>query len=128
MTFQMVPVNFVGQSYESRSRSLSSQVTMNLIPEFVPTGKTQSALMSWPGSKSFSTGSNSDRGMHVFAGVLYKISGTTLESISSAGVRTTIGTVDGSNPCIFADDGFTMRIATGSKDYQVIGGVLSVII
>lgn len=125
MTFQATPVNFVGQSYTHRSRSLSAQVTMNLIPEFVPTGKTKTALISWPGSKLFSDGSGLDRGMHVFAGVLFKISGTTLESITSLGARTTVGTVLGSQPCIFADDGSTMRIATGSRDYQVIGTVFS---
>ena len=125
MTFRSVPLNFVGASYQHRSRSLSSQVTMNLIPEFVPSGKTQSALTSWPGSKSFSSGSGADRGMHVFSGTLYKVSGTTLESIDSNGARTSIGTIDGSNPCIFADDGNTMRIATGSKDYQLVGGAFS---
>jgi len=128
MRFQSVPVNFIGGSYAHRSRSLSSQVTMNLIPEFVPSGKTQSALTSWPGSKSFSAGGGiSDRGMHVFAGILYKVSGNNLEKIDSNGIRTTIGTIDGLKPCIFADDGNTMRIATGSKDYQLIGNVLSVI-
>lgn len=129
MRFQSVPVNFIGGSYTHRSRSLSSQVTMNLIPEFVPSGKTQSALTSWPGSKSFSAGTTAaDRGMHVFAGTLYKVSGTTLESIASNGARTVIGTVDGTKPCVFANDGFTMRIATGSKDYQLKSGVLSEIV
>tara|TARA_R110000851_G_scaffold88070_10_gene192205 strand:+ start:911 stop:2224 length:1314 start_codon:yes stop_codon:yes gene_type:complete len=98
---------------------------MNLIPEFIPSGKTQSALTNWPGAKPFTSGSGADRGMHVFAGTLYKVSGTTLEGIASNGTRTTIGTVDGFKPCIFADDGNTMRIATGSKDYQLISGVLS---
>lgn len=125
MTFQATPVNFVGQSYTHRSRSLSAQVTMNLIPESIPTGKTQSALTSWPGLRSFSSGIGADRGLHVFAGVLYKVSGTTLESINNVGIRTIVGTIPGSNPCIFADDGNTMRIATGSADYQVIGGVFS---
>ena len=125
MTFQAQPVNFVGQSYTHRSRSLSSQVTMNLIPESLPTGKTQSALTSWPGLKPFSSGSGADRGMHVFAGVLYKVSGTALESINNAGVRTAIGAIPGFAPCIFADDGNTMRIATGNADYQVVSGVFS---
>lgn len=125
MTFKAVPIDFIGGSYQHRSRSLSSQVTMNLIPEFMASGKTQSALTAWPGSKSFSSGSGADRGMHVFAGTLYKVSGTTLESIDVSGTRTTIGTVDGSKPCVFADDGNTMRIATGSKDYQLVSGVFS---
>ena len=126
MTFQTVPVDIVGQSYEHRSRALSSQVTMNMIPEFVLSGRSQTALTNWPGTKSFSTSAFlNDRGMHVMSGTLFKISGTTLESISSTGVRTTIGTIAGSNYCVFADDGTTMRIATGSKDYIYDGVTLS---
>ena len=126
MTFQATPVNFVGQSYAHRSRSLSSQVTMNMIPEFVPTGKTESAMTSWPGSKLMSSGGGgADRGMHVFAKELYKVTTNTLFKIDSLGNQTSLGTIQGTNPCIFADDGFTMRIATGSQDYLVTGGVLS---
>lgn len=127
MTFTAIPVNFVGSSYTHRSRSLSSQVTMNLIPESVPTGKAQSALTSWHGSKSFSSGSGIDRGVHVFADELYKVTTNTLFKISSTGVQTSLGTIQGANPCVFADDGFTMRIATGGEDYLVTGGVLSVL-
>jgi hypothetical protein len=127
MTFESVPVNIVGSSYSHRSRSLSSQVTMNLIPEVTPSGKSQSAMTSWYGAKSFSSASGIDRGLHVFAGELYKVTGNTLYKISSSGVQTSLGAIQGSNPCIFADDGFTMRIATGSQDYLVTGGALSVL-
>jgi len=127
MTFRPVPVNFVGQSYTHRSRSLSSQVTMNLIPEFVPTGKTESALTSWYGSKAWSAGSGLDRGIHNFSGVLYKVTTNTLYSVDSLGNQTPLGTIQGSAPCIFTDDGVTMRIASGGEDYLVTGGVLSVL-
>ena len=127
MTFESVPVNIVGSSYSHRSRSLSSQVTMNLIPEVTPSGKSQSAMTSWYGAKSFSSASGIDRGLHVFAGELYKVTGNTLYKISSLGVQTSLGAIQGSSPCIFADDGFTMRIATGSQDYLVTGGALSVL-
>ena len=127
MTFQSVPVNFVGSSYAHRSRSLASQKTMNLIPEIVPSGKTEKALNNWYGSKAFSAASGVDRGMHVFANALHKVTDNTLFSIDSAGTQTSLGIIAGSNPCIFADDGFTMRIATGAQDYLVTGGVLSVL-
>lgn len=128
MKFTPTPINFIGGSYAHRSRSLSSQVTMNLIPESILSGKSQTALTCWPGSKPFSlNGSGSDRGLHVFAGVLYKVTGSVLERISSTGERTEIGTISGSNPCIFADDGNTMRIATGSQDYQFVADTLTVI-
>ena len=125
MTFESVPVEVVGQTYQHRSRSLSSQRTVNLIPEFVLSGRSNTALTCWPGSKSFSDGSGQDRGMHVFQNTLYKVSGTTLESIDTSGSRTTIGTVNGSAPCIFANDGNSMRIATGNKDYIYDGTTLA---
>jgi hypothetical protein len=101
---------------------------MNLIPEAMQSGKSGSALTSWYGGKAWSSGAvDNDRGMHVFAGVLYKVTGETLYSVASDGAQTSIGTIAGANPCIFADDGYTMRIATGNNDYTLSAGVLSVI-
>jgi hypothetical protein len=126
MTFKTIPVDVVGQSYQHRSRSLSSQVTMNLIPEFTPSGRAQKALTCWPGDKSFSSdNSGIDRGLHVFSDQLYKVTGDTLYRIESSGVQTSIGTILGSNPCVFADDGNSMRIATGSRDYIYDGSTLA---
>lgn len=99
---------------------------MGLIPEFVPTGKTEAAMTSWPGTKIFSTGTGGlDRGVHVFAKSLYKVTTNTLFKVDSLGNQTDLGTIQGTNPCVFADDGFTMRIATGSQDYLVTGDVLT---
>jgi len=126
MTFKTIPVDVVGQSYQHRSRSLSSQVTMNLIPEFTPSGRSQKALTCWPGDKAFSSdNSGIDRGIHVFSDQLYKVTGDTLYRIESNGTQTSIGTILGSNPCVFADDGNSMRIATGSRDYIYDGSTLA---
>jgi len=126
MTFKTVPVDVVGQSYQHRSRSLSSQVTMNLIPEFTPSGRSDKALTAWPGDKALTTGNGGvGRGLHVFKNELYKVTDTTLYKIDSNGVRAVIGTIAGSNPCIFADDGNSMRIATGALDYIYNGSVLA---
>lgn len=100
---------------------------MNMIPESIPTGKTQSSITSWYGSKSFSSGAGDDRGMHVFAGELYKVTDNTLYKIDSLGTQTSLGFIQGNAMCIFADDGVTMRIATGSQDYLVNGSSLSVL-
>ena len=127
MTFKTIPVDVVGQSYQHRSRSLSSQVTMNLIPEFTPSGRNQKALTCWPGDKSFSSGSGEGRGLYVFKNELYKVTGNTLYKIESNGVQTSVGTVGGSHPCVFADDGNSMRIATGGADYIYDGATLSLI-
>ena len=127
MPFQTLPVNIVGQTYQHRSRSLSNQVTMNLIPEFVISGKTETSLSAWPGSKAFSSGAGADRGMHVFKNELYKVSSSTLEKIGAGGVRTTVGTIAGTSPCVFADDGNEMRIASGGLDYISNGSTVAAI-
>ena len=123
--FQTVPVEVVGQTYQHRSRPLSSQVTMNLIPEFQLTGQSQTALISWPGSVNFAQGVGTDRGVHNFNGVLYQVSGTVLQSIDSLGVRTGHGTIAGSNRCIFANDSSTLVITTGGTGYLFDGTTLS---
>ena len=120
MTFQTVAVQIVGQTYQHRSRPLSSQRTMNLIPEFNVTGKKESSMNCWPGSKPYIVGTGSDRGYHVFNNVLYKVSGASLYSENSDKTETLIGTIAGTNRCIFANDGFSMIITTGGTGYQYV--------
>jgi hypothetical protein len=77
----------------------------------------------FPGLKAFYAGSGADRGMVVYLGQIYKVSGTSLISITSAGVATVRGSVPGSASCIFAisyDDaiaGYGLLIATEGKRY-----------
>jgi len=122
MTFKTVPIQIVGQTYQHRSRPLSSQRTLNLIPEFNVTGKKESSLTNWPGSKSFTLEGGTDRGMHVFNNVAYKVTGNTLKKINSDKTVTDIGTILGANRCIFANDGTNMIITTGGAGYQYVDG------
>lgn len=122
--FKPVPVSIVGQSYEHRSTAVSIQKTMNLIPAKELTGA-ESSLTSWPGLKSFYSGTGVNRGMHVFASELYKVTGNTLYKISSLGVATSLGTISGGGRCVFADDGTNMIITTGGDGYQLTGTTLT---
>ena len=117
-TFKPVSLNIVGQSYEHRSPAISKQRTINLIPQAELTGAAQSSLVSWYGSVPWSSGSGVGRGLYVFNGVLYKVSDQTLYSIDSSGVQTSIGTIAGSNRCVFADDGPNLKITPASSGYQ----------
>lgn len=126
--YKWLPVNIVGQDYRSRSRPLSAQSTKNLTVESNPAARTQLAMHSWPGSiRRLTSTYGADRGSHVFQGRLYKVSGTTLLSVSSLFSETSIGTIAGSQRCIFADDGVNMVIVTGSTAYQYNGVTLSTI-
>lgn len=117
--YQWLPVNIVGQTYQSRSLPLSAQSTIGLYPEFNPTGRTQKALHSWLGSiRRVTSAYGANRGSHVFKSVLYKVSGTSLVKVDENLAETLIGTIAGANRCIFADDGNNLIIVTGSKAYQ----------
>jgi hypothetical protein len=126
-TFKTVPVNIVGQSYEHRSRTFSIQKTMNLIPQGEFTGASESTLTTWPGCTIMATDSGANRGITIFNNELYKVSGSTLSRVSSAGSVTDIGTITGFNRCGFANDGTTLIITTGGTGYQYDGTTLSII-
>tara|TARA_R110000851_G_scaffold105683_1_gene224282 strand:+ start:2887 stop:3165 length:279 start_codon:yes stop_codon:yes gene_type:complete len=49
MTFQTVPINITGPSYQSRSRALSSQIAQNFYQQFNEAGKEKYVLLSFPG-------------------------------------------------------------------------------
>lgn len=127
MTFQVLPVNIVGESYKSRSLPLSAQATVNLLPEVNKSGRTKTALQNFLGSKAWTTGAGADRGSINFNGTLYVISGNTLYSVSSSGAKTSIGTIAGTDRCMLASDSSNLIIVTGSTAYQYDGATLSAI-
>ncbi len=127
--YKTVQINLVGSSNQNRTKAMSSERTLNLYPEQVPSGAYPSVLLPWPGSKVFSntnTGT-SIRGIytHTRTGIVYKVVDTSLYSVSSAGVETLIGTIAGTEQVIFADDGVNMLIATSAYAYQYNGSTLS---
>lgn len=126
-SYNKVPLQIVGQSYEHRSRAFSIQKTMNLIPQAELTGAAQSSLTSWWGTTSFSTGTGKNRGQTNFNGELYKVTDKKLYKISSAGVQTSLGSINGGERCIFANDGTNLIITTGGTGYQLTGTTLTTI-
>ena len=118
MAFQTVPVQIAGPSYQSRSRPLSSQSTINFYQEFNESGKAPFVLHSWPGEKLLGAGVGADRGQHVMAGVEYRVAGSTLYEVSRDGTHTNRGTVAGSARCIMANDGENMFIVNAGSVQQ----------
>jgi hypothetical protein len=129
--FQTVPVNVAGPSYHDRSRPLSSQETRNFYHELLHSGKEQYVIKSFPGQTYLANaGAGADRGSHVMANVPYRVVGTTLYSVTSGWVYTAIGSIPGTERCIFADDGTDMFIACGGgvvKQYTPSTGTLSTV-
>lgn len=120
MTFTTIPVDIVGPTYENQSLPFSAQVTRNLYHELNPTGRTTAALQSFPGAKAWLSGTagEHDRGFHVMAGTLYKVSGKTLYKITDKPEQFDKGTILGSGRCIMADDGTRLVICTGAHRYE----------
>ena len=130
MTYTTVPVNLVGGSNPHRASSQTSERLVNLYPEPTKSGQYPSSLLAWPGAKAWSTGTGSvDRGIYTQSktGVVYKVTDTTLYSISSDGTQTSIGTITGTGMCSFSDDGVNLNIATGGTAYTYNGTTLSTV-
>jgi hypothetical protein len=123
--FSKVPLKIVGQTYKHRSKAVSIQKTMNLIPQIELTGAAESSLVSWPGLTSVFSGSGINRGMTVFNDELYKVTGNTLYKIDSLFNATSLGSIAGTTRCIFESDGTNLIITTGNEmgnnGYQLTG-------
>ena len=122
-----VPIPLIGPTYTNRSLPVSSQVTQNFYIEFNPQGNEFISFNPFPGLKPFSTGSGVNRGMGRLDDVLYTVSGNTLFKISTVGVQTSIGTIDGAERCKLAEDQVgNLIIATGTgKPFQYDGTTLT---
>jgi hypothetical protein len=118
MTFQTIPVNVTGPSYQSRSRPLSSQKTQNWYQQFNEQGKESYVLLPFPGLKVLGTLPGIDRGFHRMAEVLYQVKGGFLYEIDNAGVHTLRGEIPGSGRAIIKDDGINMFIVSDLKVWQ----------
>lgn len=115
MPFQNVPLSIIGGTSQNRSHQANNQLTKNWYPELTPSGVAPAVLLPWLGSSAL--GSNAvgtDRGTHEFNGVLYHVVDQTLYSVNSSGGRVSIGTIDGTQRCIFSNS------VVGSLDQMVI--------
>ena len=110
MPFVTVPVNITGPSYQSRSKPLSSQQTVNWYQQFNEGGKESYVLMPFPGLETKGNAAGKDRGFHRMAEILYQVKGTSLYEIDKLGNHTLRGTIPGTKRCIIADDGINMFI------------------
>ncbi len=121
-----VPFHFVGQIGENRSVQFSSEVMRNVYMVYSESNERWN-VTSFPGLKSFSTGTDVDRGDHVMANIRYVINGSTLYKELSSGARTSLGTVAGTDRAIFADDGTNLYFIANSTIYKWNGTALSTI-
>ena len=115
-----IPLPIPIGSYQSESLPFSAQRCINWIPT-IPQAEALNnrALMMRPGVKQFATSSfGACRGAWVMAGVPYFVNGTTLISISSAGIVTNHGEIIGTSRVSMDDNGSKLVIVVpGSNSY-----------
>lgn len=115
MTFKTVAINVTGPSYQSRSRSLSSQRTVNFYQQVSEGGKEKFTLFSFPGQKSINnTLAGIDRNQHRMNEIQYRVVSQKLFQVDRFGNHTEKGVVPGFGRCIFADDGENLVIVSDS--------------
>lgn len=114
MTFTTVPFAVVGGTYQSKSKPLSCQRSINLFPQVNRKGKTDISMQSFPGQRLISSIDGTlDRGQHrVNNDQQIQVLDMTLYTVDSTGFRVARGTIDGFKRCIFADDGINVYIVT----------------
>lgn len=122
-----VPFPLIGPTYTNRSLPVSSQVTRNFYIEVNQQGGEPISFNPFPGLKPFSTGSGENRGDGRLDDILYTVAGNNLIKVAATGVQTTIGTIEGTNRCVLAEDqAGNLIITTGEgKPYAYDGITLT---
>lgn len=126
----LVPINITGQTYEARSKAISSQLTQNFYPEKLDNTSVKSpyVLHRWFGMKSFGnpTGNTSpDRGMFEHNDVVYKVTGAKMYSVAANGAHVELGNIPGTGRCILEGINSNVVLTTQGKAYQYNGSTVA---
>lgn len=123
----IVPINITGGSYKHKSLPISAQVTRNFWPQLIddPFVKDKYILEGFVGQKLFGNTGNTGRGIFYHNSLLYHVAGTNLYSVSSVGVHTSLGTIPGTERCIFNALGTDIIIVTERRAFIWNGSTVS---
>jgi len=131
MPYQTVPLRIIGGTSQNRSVQANNELTKNWYAEVSITGRNKAVLLPWYGTTTFGTSPGlTDRGGYKFQDVLYQVSDQVLYSIDESGNYTSIGSVSGTQRCIFSNSVVgtleQMVICTGANVYIYDGTTLAV--
>jgi len=115
------------QFSQGRSLPWSGATLVNCFSEKADGDRqTDFAIMAIPGLVEFADiATGEGRGTHVMGDLLYAVIGTTLYSVTSAGVSASIGAISGTGPVRMADNGQELAICAAPVGYVYSVGVLS---
>jgi hypothetical protein len=127
--FQTLPVQVTGASYQSRSRPLSSQRTVNWYQQASNQAKDPFVLMPFPGLLFNAEDPGEDRGFNRMGETLYQVKGESLYFVGTNGRTGLQGTILGTDRCIMANDGENLFIvsSTGVYHYSTITGTINLV-
>lgn len=109
----------LGSCYVTRSVNAAANRMVNLFPEIIPEGGKEPAFLNRaPGLRLLATiGTGPIRGVWIFGGDGYVVSGDELYKITTSFVATLLGTVSGTGPVSIADNGTQLFIAANPDGY-----------
>ena len=114
------PLELVGGSYQSVSRPISCQRTVNWIPRFSEQPSLSDSYLDDPSGlvTHGQCGTRPNRGATVMGSTAYFVNGNKLYSVSSGGSSIELGTVAGTKPVSFANNGTKLVICVpGAQSY-----------
>jgi hypothetical protein len=128
MSFTTVPIQITGASYQSRSRPLSSQRTVNWYQQASKQAKSPFVLMPFPGLLFNSTAVGIDRGFNRMGESIYQVKGESLYLVND-GRAIKLGAIPGIDRCIMANDGENLFVVsnTGVHHYSIISGLINLV-
>jgi len=118
-------IPFVGPTYNSRSSNIDCSRSVNFYPEINRAdAKSVIALINTPGTALWATlGGSPVRGMHVFGGLLYVVSGGILYSISPTGaVSSPLGTLATSSGLVSMENNGIASVGLGGNQLMIVDG------
>ena len=116
---QVVDVPFVGPAYESASKTISAQESLNVYSEINAANSKQRAFIQRPGRQTFCSLTGEPRAMWYMDGTLYAVSGTMAYRIDMSGAAIELGAISGSGRLGVAHNGETALVCSDTLSWAV---------
>lgn len=120
-------INITGGTYKHKAFPVSAQSTKNFWPQVIddPIVKDKYILEAFAGQKLFGTANGIGRGTTSHQGVLYRVCGNVLYSVTSDGTHTSLGNIQGTEQCIFDSLGSDLIIIADRKAFIYDGSTIT---
>lgn len=118
MATEVVDIPFVGPAYESASKIISAQESLNVFPEVNSRSSKSRVMLPRPGREAYASSAGNPRLLWAMGGVLFGVTGTSAIRIEGGAV-TALGTIEDGTRMGVAHNGSTALICNGDKQYQV---------